>query len=87
MEDGTSKGVKAYDYEGNKVGEWGSINQAEAETGISHRHITNIIREKERRFTAGGYYWFYADMSEEEIKKKISHFQDIMYQRVEKKVG
>lgn len=79
-EDGVSVGVVAYDKKENRVGEWDSKMQASEETGICYRHITDVVNEKGRRFTAGGYYWFKSDMSEDEIKEKILYIQLIKNQ-------
>lgn len=85
-EDGVSVPVKAYDKEGNKVGEWDSMEEASKKTGVHRRHISHIISRKERRFTAGGYYWFRADETEEKIFQKISSLQQTKYQRFRKKM-
>lgn len=42
--------------------------------------ISDVVNEKGRRFTAGGYYWFKSDMSEDEIKEKILYIQLIKNQ-------
>ena len=79
VEDGVSVGVKAYNKNGDFVGMWESKCLAAEDTGIDYRHITNIIIGKERRFTAGGYYWFRSDMSDEEVHKKIVEIQNTKY--------
>lgn len=86
-EDGVSVGVKAYNKEGKKIGEWDSKLQASKETGISYCHITDIILEKEGRFTAGGYYWFKKDEPEEKIFQKILNIQNTKYQSLKGKKG
>lgn len=70
-EDGVSVGVVAYDKDMNKVGEWGSMTEAGEACGVCYRHINNIVNKRERRFTAGGYYWFKEGMTDEEIKDRI----------------
>lgn len=73
VEDGVSVGVKAYNKNGDYVGQWESKKQAAEATGIDYRHITDIILGKTGRYTAGGYYWFRKDdgLTEDEIKQKI----------------
>lgn len=64
--------VRAYDLEGNCVGEWDNINQAAIATGQEdHRHIRAIVNGKENRYTAGGLIWVRQDESEEEIMRRI----------------
>lgn len=85
---GVSKGVKAYKVKGSvveKIGEWDSITQASIATGVDNRHIKNILSGKERRFTAGGYWWFLADEPEENISKKIFELQNAKYQALKEK--
>lgn len=67
LEDGVSVPVKAYDKNGVFVGRWDSKMQAADATGVDYRHITNIINQKERRFTAGKLYWFKEETPEEEV--------------------
>ena len=85
-EDGVSVGVKAYDLNGNFVGEWESKTQAAEATGIDYRHITQIILGKTNRYTAGKLYWFKSELTEEEIKNKILEIQSTMYQRNKQKL-
>ena len=85
LEDGVSVGVKAYDKDGNFVGEWDSKLQAAEATGIDYRHISNIIIGKERRFTAGKLYWFNKELTDEEIRKKILEIQNIKYEALKNK--
>ena len=76
LEDGVSVPVKAYDLNGNKVGEWNSQTEAAIATGQSdHRHIRAIIKGEERRFTAAKLYWFKKDTPEEIVKKTIEEYQ------------
>lgn len=70
-EDGISVSVVAYNKNGEKVGRWDSIWEASEELSVSYRHINNIVNGRERRFTAGGYYWFKEGMTDEEIKDHI----------------
>ena len=70
-EDDKSVSVVAYNKNGDKVGRWDSICEASEELSVSYRHINNIINGRERRFTAGGYYWFKDGMTDEEIKDHI----------------
>ena len=79
VEEGVSVGVRAYDKNGDYVGEWESKLQAAEATGVSYRHITNIILGKERRFTAGGYYWFKNDISDDEAHKRINEIKQEKY--------
>ena len=88
LEDGVSRPVKAYRFDGEKahlIGEWESKIQAAEATGVDYRHITNIVNGKERRFTAGGYYWFRADEPEEKIFEKIFGIQKTKYETLRKK--
>lgn len=78
--DGVSIPVQAFDKNGNKVGEWDSMSEAGEKLGVSYRHINNIIHNRERRFTAGGYYWFKAELDFDEVQKKILHIQLIKNQ-------
>ena len=70
-EDDKSVSVVAYNKNGDEVGRWDSICEASEELSVSYRHINNIINGRERRFTAGGYYWFKDGMTDEEIKDHI----------------
>lgn len=79
-DDGLTKPVKAYDWRGNKIGEWDSIEQAAKATMVDSRHIKNILSGKERRFTAGGFYWFQKDVDDEKIFQKIAEIEDTKYQ-------
>ena len=80
IQDGISIGVKAYNKNGEYVGEWSSVSEAADATGISYRHINNIINERERRFTAGKLFWFKSIYSDEEIKNKITEIISSKYQ-------
>ena len=85
LEDGVSVPVKAYDLQGNKVGEWDSQTQAAKATGQSdHSHIKAIIKGEERRFTAAKLYWFKKDTPEEVVKKTIEEYQKKPNQRYRK---
>lgn len=72
VEDGVSVGVRAYDKNGDYIGEWESKCQAAEATGIDYRHITDVILGK-GRYTAGGYFWIKRDdgLTEDDIKQKI----------------
>ena len=82
--DGISIAVQAYDKKCNKVGEWDSMWEAGEKLNISYRHINNIINNRERRFTAGGLYWFKADMNYDEVVQKIIEIQHTKYQALRK---
>lgn len=79
-EDGASIAVQAFDKNGNKVGVWDSMWEAGEKTGTCYRHINNIINGRERRFTAGGYYWFKAELGFDEVQKKILEIKNSKYQ-------
>lgn len=86
LEDGVSVGVQAYNLDGEFVGRWDSKSQAAEATGVDYRHITNIVNGKERRFTAGGYYWFRADEPEEKNFEKIFGIQKTKYETLRKNI-
>ena len=88
LEDGVSRPVKAYRFDGEKaekIGEWESKQQAAEATGVDYRHITEIILKKGRRFTAGGYWWVLADEPEENISEKIFQLYKSKYETLKKK--
>lgn len=80
QEKGVSVGVKAYDLDGNYVGRWDSKTQAAMATGTDYRHLTDTILKKSGRFTAGNYYWFQDDISDDDAHKKILEIQSTKYQ-------
>ena len=81
-EDGVSVGVRAYDQDGKFVGQWESKTQASEATGIDYRHITGAVYRKWGRFTAGGYYWFPAEMSDDEAHRKIVEINQTKYKNL-----
>lgn len=85
VEDGVSVGVKAYDKNGDFVGVWESQQQAAEATGISRFHIVGALRQKWGRFTAGGYYWFPIETTDEEAHKKIIEINQTKYKNLRKK--
>lgn len=64
--------VKAYKPNGEFVGEYHGLAEAERATGASFQHIGKILKGKERRKTAGGLVWVKADTTEEELKEILN---------------
>ena len=83
-EDGISIGVRAYDKDGKYVGQWESKTQAAQATGIDYRHITGALYQKWGRYTAGGYFWFKNDVSDDDAHKKIIEINNAKYQTLRK---
>lgn len=81
-EDGVSVGVRAYDKEGNFVGQWESKCQAAEATGISYRHITGAVYRKWGRYTAGGYYWFLDTVSDDEAHRLMVEINETKYKNL-----
>lgn len=69
LEDGVAKAVAAYKLDGEKVGEWESLMDAERATGALQTHIGRCCRGE--RYTAGGYVWVLSDATEEELQEKL----------------
>lgn len=56
--DGNSKPVEMLDVDGNAIRWFRSAHDAEAETGVSHSHISQCCNGK--RLTSGGFRWRFA---------------------------
>ena len=65
---GWSIGVKQYDLNGNLLKEYGSIMDAERETGIPNTNIVSACRGKRGQIRAGQYMWKYSNEGEDKIK-------------------
>ena len=82
-EDGISVGVKAYDQEGNYIGQWESKTQAARETGVDYRHISEVVNGSTYRKTAGGYVWFKVNTTEEDVDKVLGPIMERYMEEME----
>lgn len=74
LEDGVAKRVVAYKPNGDKVGEWASMTEAQNATGAHQTHIGRCLRGE--RYTAGGLIWAYSGSTEEEVTEKINQVKN-----------
>lgn len=65
-EDGVVRPVTAYNQNGEKVGTWGSLTEAQIETCAHQTHIGLVCRGE--RATAGNMFWIFNDDPDAEAK-------------------
>ena len=65
-EDGVVRPVTAYNQNGEKVGTWGSLTEAQLETYTHQTHIGRVCRGE--RATAGNMFWIFNDDPDAEAK-------------------
>lgn len=62
----SSKSVEQYDFKGNLIKVYGSINEAERETGVKHQSIISNLKGRYKK--AGNFVWKYRESMLKEME-------------------